>query len=77
VLQELRAIVPDMPSLAVQPIIVTSQEEPGMFDFFRRYPWVLKSHRYDTQEQLIATLGEQVIRPAEAKVRELRGPQPG
>jgi hypothetical protein len=77
VLQELRAIAPDMPSLAVQPIIVTSQEEPGMFDFFRRYPWVLKSHRYDTQEQLIATLGEQVIRPAEAKVRELRGPQPG
>jgi hypothetical protein len=27
----------DMPSLPVQPLIVTTQEEPGMFDFFRRY----------------------------------------
>jgi hypothetical protein len=66
-----------MPSLAVQPIIVAPQEEPGMFDFFRRYPWVLDAHRYDSQEQLIADLKDRVIRPAEAKVLELRGPQPG
>ena len=63
-----------MPSLAVQPVIVAAQDEPGMFDFFRRYPWVLKAHRYDTPEQLIANLGDRVIRPAEAKVLELRGP---
>ena len=37
----------------------------------------LSVHRYDTQEQLIAGLDERVIRPAEAKVLELRGPQPG
>ena len=76
VLQELRAIVPDNPSLAVQPLIVAAEEEPGMFDFFRRYPCVLKAHRYDTREQLIANLGDRVIRPAEAKVLELRGPPP-
>jgi hypothetical protein len=32
VLQELRGIVPDLPSVPVQPIILTMQEEPGMFD---------------------------------------------
>ena len=41
VLHELRAIVPDIPSLPVQPLIVTTQEEPGMFDFFHKYPWFL------------------------------------
>jgi hypothetical protein len=38
VLQELRAIVPDLPSVPVQPIILAIQEEPGMFDFYRNGP---------------------------------------
>lgn len=76
VLQELRGIVPDLPSVPVQPLIVVPQEEPGMFDFFRTYPWVLKPHHYGTQEELIADLGEQVIRPVEAKVLELRRSKP-
>jgi uncharacterized protein YjbI with pentapeptide repeats len=42
VLQELRAIVPNSPSVLVQPILLASQEEPGMFDFFRRFPWALE-----------------------------------
>jgi uncharacterized protein YjbI with pentapeptide repeats len=33
ILQELGGIVPDHPSLAVQPILLSSQQEPGMFDF--------------------------------------------
>ena len=73
VLQELRGIVPDLPSVAVQPLILGSQVEPGMFDFFHRYPWVLKTHRYDTSEQLLAELSERIIGPAEIKVLELRG----
>ena len=32
-----------------------------------------KVYRYDSQEHLIADLGERVIRPAETKVQELRG----
>ena len=35
VLQELQAIVPESPKLPVQPIIVSAQEEPGMFDSSR------------------------------------------
>ena len=73
VLHELRAIVPDFPSVPVQPIILAMQEEPGMFDFHRDRPSFLTVHRYASQEQLLADLGEEVIRPAELKVLELRG----
>jgi hypothetical protein len=73
VLQELRAIVPDLPSVPVQPIILAMQEEPGMFDFYRNFRSFLKVHRYASQEQLIADLGEKVIRPAELEVLSLQG----
>ena len=72
VLQELRAIVPDLPSVPVQPIILAMQEEPGMFDFYRNFRSFLNVHRYASQEQLIADLGEKVIRPAELKVVDLQ-----
>ena len=65
VLQELRAIVPDLPSVPVQPIITATQKEPGMFDFFRNFRSFLKVHHYNNQQQLIADLGERVIGPAE------------
>jgi hypothetical protein len=58
VLQELRGIVPDLPSVPVQPIILAMQEEPGMFDFYRNRPSFLPVHRYVSQEQLLADLGE-------------------
>jgi uncharacterized protein YjbI with pentapeptide repeats len=77
VLQELRGIVPDLPSLAVQPLILIPQEEPGMFDFFRVYPWVLEPYRYQNHEALTANLVERIIRPAEARVLDLRGAPSG
>jgi len=67
VLQELRAIVPDLASGPA------TQEDPGMFDFYRPMPWFLTVHRYADQEQLLADLGDKVIRSAELKGRELRG----
>ena len=73
VLQELRAIVPDLPSVPVQPIIIASQEERGMFDFYRNMKSFLPVYRYADQEQLLADLGDKVIRPAEEKVLQLRG----
>jgi hypothetical protein len=73
VLQELQAIVPNLPSVAVQPLILVSQQEPGMFDFFRSYFWVLEPYYYKSQKQLIASLNEQVISRADAMAFELRG----
>jgi hypothetical protein len=55
----------------VQPVILETQEEPGMFDFYWDRPSFLKVHRYASQEQLVADLGEKVIAPAEAKAEEL------
>jgi len=45
VLQELREIVPINPSVPVQPVILSSQVEPGMFDFFRTYHWFLPTYK--------------------------------
>jgi uncharacterized protein YjbI with pentapeptide repeats len=72
VLQELRTIVPNLPSVPVQPVIATTQEEPGMFNFYHHFPWFLEVHRYSDKGQLIADLSERVILPAETKVQELR-----
>ena len=74
VLQELQAIVPSSPKLAVQPVIISAQDEPGMFDSIEIYRSVAKTYRYDDLAQLTANLDEWVIRPVEAKVSELRGP---
>lgn len=71
VLQELQAIVPLSPSVVVQPLLLVSQEEPGMFDFIRKFRWVLDTHRYADQTTLLAELEEAVIAPAEAKAKEL------
>lgn len=73
VLQELRGFVPNCPTLPVQPIIEAAQEEPGMFDFFRKFPWFLEVQRYDTPVQLLAHLADKVISPLEAEVARLRG----
>jgi uncharacterized protein YjbI with pentapeptide repeats len=68
--QELMAIVPTLPSVPVQPLLAASQQEYGMFEHFRRYPWVLEPYLYEDQDHLLASLDSHVIRPAESKARE-------
>lgn len=70
--QELHAIVPNLPSVPFQPILESSKSEYGMFEHFKRYPWVLSIHRYKGIDDLKLTLGEKVLAPAEAKVKEIR-----
>jgi uncharacterized protein YjbI with pentapeptide repeats len=76
VLQELRAVVPELPSVPVQPVIVANQEEPGMFDFYQRFAWFLPVHRYETLAQLLTDLSDRVIGPAEEKVRAITAVAP-
>lgn len=73
VLQELQGVVPSSPSVPVQPVLLNSQTEPGMFDFFRMYPWVLEPYLYEDQNRLVAALNDKVIGPAEAKAKEQTG----
>ena len=72
VLQELQAIVPSSPSVAIQPLLLASQVEPGMFDFFKSFPWFLSTYKYESLEVLLASLEAEVIGPAETKAKQLR-----
>jgi hypothetical protein len=69
--QELMAIVPSLPSVAVQPLLLASQQQYGMFEHFKRYPWVLETVLYQDQETLLRVLESTVIFPAEQKAKEL------
>jgi hypothetical protein len=51
-------------------VILTSQTEPGMFDFFRMFPWVLEPYLYEDQDRLLAAIMDKVIGPAEAKAKK-------
>ena len=71
VLQELGAIVPSMPSLPVQSVILDTQQEPGMLDFLKRYPWFLEVQSYADEADLISRL-DQVISPAMNMSKQIR-----
>ena len=70
--QELAVIVPDLPSVPVQPLLLEGSAEYGMFEHFKRYPWVLETYRYPSSKRLIASLGERVIGPAESYAQSVR-----
>jgi uncharacterized protein YjbI with pentapeptide repeats len=80
--QELSVIVPNVPSLPVQPIILASEHEYAMFEHWRKFPAVLPEYRYESQQQLLDTLDTCVLAPikyweeatdkAAAKERQMR-----
>jgi uncharacterized protein YjbI with pentapeptide repeats len=67
--KELEAIVPDL-AVPVQPLLA-GVNPYSMFQDYWKYPWMLPVYRYESLEGLMASLGDQVIASAEAKVREL------
>ena len=72
--QELGRIVPNLPSVAIQPLILKSQDEYGTFEHFTRFPWVLPVYRYSDEVSLLQSLKENVIDPAEQKAKDLARP---
>lgn len=68
---ELESIVPQLTSVPVQPLILNSEYEYGLFEHIMRYPWVLEPCRYENQRDLLVSLQEKVINAAEAKINEL------
>lgn len=70
--QELERIVPQLPSVPVQPLLLEEATAYGMFEHFTRYPWVLPIRTYDRVDALLGELAEQVVDPAERKAQELQ-----
>ena len=65
-------VVRDFTSLPVQPILLRGQLEFVSLPHLKRFPWLLPSFEYDTEEHLLANLDQKVVGPAEAKVLEIR-----
>ena len=75
---EVATIIPQcvVPIQPLQPLIVDEKEverrEYAMFqDLRRRYSWVLPTYRYQDTADVLASLKEKIIDPAELKVKEL------
>jgi hypothetical protein len=78
VVQELQAIVPDFPSVAVRFIIQKSEKDPSMLDHIRRFPWVLDgAFEYENPAEVIESINNSILEPVEAKLKELIGQRPG
>ena len=68
--KELEAIVPNL-AVPVQPLIEGASRPYAMFKDYWKYDWVLPVYRYEGLEPLLAKLAENVIAPAEGKVKAL------
>jgi len=71
---ELELIVPFLPSVPIIPLILRSDHGYALFGPLMRYPWVIEPYRYVDQAELIASIRDRVIAPAEIKVKECRPP---
>jgi hypothetical protein len=75
--QELQIIDTHCRTVAVRLIKKRGAPEYGMLDF-RNSPWLVNGrYEYEGLEELIASIKESTIVPAEAKVRELRAKAAG
>lgn len=72
--QELERIVPDLPSVPVQPLLLATEELYAMFDHNRSFRSVLPLVRYRSAERLMMELRPTLIPFIEAAVEQLRRP---
>jgi uncharacterized protein YjbI with pentapeptide repeats len=71
--QELTAVIRDILSVPVQPLLLGSQSEWTVFSDLARYPQVIPPFYYADDRMLLSCLEEDVIVPAEQKAREIAG----
>jgi hypothetical protein len=68
--QELQMLIPNL-TVPVQPLINGSKKVYSMFPEFKKYPWVLPGYHYKHLSDLLPSIEEKVIRPAEEKAKEM------
>ena len=68
--KELEAIVPSL-AVPIQPLLEGSSRPYAMFKDYWKYDWVLPPHRYEGLDTLLTSIAENVIAPAEGKVKAL------
>src|ERR1019366_20009 len=71
--QELMAIIPQLPSVPIQPLLLGTESAWTMFRDLARRNNVIDPFHYTSDRMLIDALGTQVIEPAEQRARELAG----
>jgi hypothetical protein len=64
--QELSHIIPLLPSVPVQPILLASEQEYAMFEHWRDFNSVLPEFLYENGPHLIDNLEAKVILPVDA-----------
>ena len=69
--QELSQIVPHLPSVPIQPIILESSKPYAMFEHFERYPWVLDIRRYNSTLELNDRILSSIIDDSESLANNL------
>ena len=72
VIQEIHSIVREFPSVPVQPLLLKGSEPTAVLIDFMDYPTFLPIHQYLDEADLLASIKENVIAPAEAKGEEIR-----
>lgn len=68
--QELSHIIPFLPSVPVQPILLVSRQEYSMFENWRDYNSVLPKFLYEDEQHLIDNLEAKVILPVNAWLKD-------
>lgn len=71
--QELDHIIPNLPAVPIQPVLLVSDRKHAMFERWEHCPWVLPDFLYEDEKQLLTSLIEKVIEPAEKKRLEYAG----
>jgi uncharacterized protein YjbI with pentapeptide repeats len=67
---ELMSFVPNLSSVPVQPIVDKQDRVYAMFEHLQNYPWVLPIYKYETQDQLVVELRDNLIQRLEEKARQ-------
>lgn len=72
VIQEIHTIVREFPSVPVQPLLLKGSEPTTVLLDFMDFPTFLPIHQYLNEKDLLSSIKENIIAPAEAKAEEIR-----